>query len=66
MNGVGEANFGKVGFSQDNRLTQNEMRSPTIGELWISGLVCGDHRWENKKGLPPSSGRNPLPVGNNL
>jgi hypothetical protein len=39
---VGESNFGEVRFSHDDRLKQKKMRSPAIGQLWISGLwfVC--------------------------
>jgi hypothetical protein len=34
---VGKFIFGEVGFSRDNRLKQNKMRSPAIGQLWVSG-----------------------------
>jgi len=40
---VGKFIFGEVGFSRDNRLKQNRcarlqlMRSPAIGQLWVSG-----------------------------
>jgi hypothetical protein len=34
---VGKFNLGEVGFSDDDQLKQNKMRSPAIRQLLVSG-----------------------------